>query len=656
MPGESRAVFLSYASEDAEAASRIADALKSAGIEVWFDKSELRGGDAWDRRIRDQIHACRLFIAVISGHSEARDEGYFRREWRLAIERAGDMAEHKAFIVPVVIDDTSERAPTVPDRFRQVQWTRLPAGATPPAFVARMQALLAGMDPLVPQGLAMPAPRVPVTTTRRWSRWGYFGALTLSALYVAGYLVYARTHRSAQTATSAATPANSIAVLPFLDLSEKQDQQFLADGVAEEILDELTRIPELKVIGRTSSFQFRGKSGDMKAIGASLGAEYVVEGSVRRSPERLRVTAQLTDARDGARRWSQSYDVPASDLITLQDTIAADIARTLKITVADLDPVQRKMLPEAHELFIRALQSVDRNSEEGVNEAIAQLKEAQRIDPASSRIASELGYAYGQLGQEGWATPAEAFAAARRSAETALKLDATDSLAHEVLAVVAAGYEWNWPKAELEIRKALDLGSRTSSALIGAGQIQSTQGHWEAARELLEEALVKDPLSADAEMVLGAYVYSMTGNYPKAEQHIRRALQIRPHWGTGHYYLATALLMQGRFEAALQESQLEEPVDGKYQGAAEALYALHRVRESDAELKRAIDQNGSDWPISIAKVYAYRGEKDEALRWLEKAYAYRDEDLWLIKGDPHFRSMEQDPRYKAFLRKMNLPE
>ena len=127
MPGVSNAVFLSYASEDAEAAERIATALRNAGIEVWFDKSELRGGEAWDRQIRDQIHDCRLFVAVISAHTEARDEGYFRREWRLAVERAGDMHEKRAFLVPVVIDGTNERRAAVPEKFRELQWTRLPS-------------------------------------------------------------------------------------------------------------------------------------------------------------------------------------------------------------------------------------------------------------------------------------------------------------------------------------------------------------------------------------------------------------------------------------------------------------------------------------------------------------------------------------------------
>src|SRR5262249_43588232 len=136
------AVFLSYASQDAEEASRICSALRAGGIEVWLDQSELRGGDAWDRQIREQIHDCRLFIALISAHTEARDEGYFRREWKLAVDRTHDMLEKKTFLLPVAIDATPERGAAVPDKFHEVQWTRLPGGETPPEFVARIRRLL----------------------------------------------------------------------------------------------------------------------------------------------------------------------------------------------------------------------------------------------------------------------------------------------------------------------------------------------------------------------------------------------------------------------------------------------------------------------------------------------------------------------------------
>ena len=148
------AVFLSYASQDAEAAQRICDALRDAGVEVWFDRSELRGGEAWDRQIRKQIHDCALFIPVISAHTEARHEGYFRREWRLAVERAGDMAEDVTFLLPVVIDDTAENIARVPERFREVHWFRLQAGQASPAFIARAQQLVSGAPSQAPPARA----------------------------------------------------------------------------------------------------------------------------------------------------------------------------------------------------------------------------------------------------------------------------------------------------------------------------------------------------------------------------------------------------------------------------------------------------------------------------------------------------------------------
>src|SRR5215472_5263487 len=163
------AVFLSYASQDAEAAQRICEALRAGGIEVWLDQSELRGGDAWDRQIRERIHDCRLFIALISAHTEARDEGYFRREWKLAVDRTHDMLEKKAFLLPIVIDSTPERGAAVPDKFHEVQWTRLRDGETPPEFVARIKGLL---SPELPTAARLPADAasgsspIPLTTGR----------------------------------------------------------------------------------------------------------------------------------------------------------------------------------------------------------------------------------------------------------------------------------------------------------------------------------------------------------------------------------------------------------------------------------------------------------------------------------------------------------
>src|SRR5579862_2083871 len=349
MTGPNNAVFLSYASEDAVAAQRICDALRAAGIEVWFDRSELRGGDAWDRQIRKQIHDCALFIAVISAHSNARNEGYFRREWRLAVDRTHDMADDSPFLLPVVIDATTEASARAPDQFRQVQWSQLPDGATPQSFVDRVLRLLAPTGAEAP-GQARAAQRSATTTihisktpqSNLGSSWRF--AITLlviaAAVIAAGYFVIDRAvlaRRVMVTDTAppavAAAPEKSIAVLPFLDMSEKHDQEYFSDGLSEELIDLLTKVPALRVPARTSSFSFKGKQATIADIAKALDVTHVLEGSVRKSGNTLRITVQLIRVDTGYHVWSETYDRKLDDIFQIQDEIAKSVVNGLKVSV-----------------------------------------------------------------------------------------------------------------------------------------------------------------------------------------------------------------------------------------------------------------------------------------------------------------------------------
>jgi len=387
------AVFLSYASEDAPAAQRIAEALRSAGIEVWFDREELRGGDAWDQKIRQQIRDCRLFVPIISAHSEARLEGYFRREWKLAVDRTDDMASEVAFLVPVVIDDTPNASAHVPERFRHVQWTRLPGGEPSAAFTERVRQLrspsgpansAAGTDSRAAPVRDRPISLAEVRPRPSWLR----PALLVAALIVLGggaYVAIERYVLAKRTPPGASIGDKSIAVLPFVDLSEKHDQEYFADGMAEEVIDLLTNIPGLKVIGRTSSFQFKGKDQDLRAIGSTSGVSYIVEGSVRRSGDRLRVTAQLINARDGSHVWSDTYDEPAGDTLKVQDEIASNLARALQVSVgADMELTRSSFKSvEAYDLYLRGRHAYDRFDKEGLESAAAYFQQVLELDPAS---------------------------------------------------------------------------------------------------------------------------------------------------------------------------------------------------------------------------------------------------------------------------------
>jgi hypothetical protein len=247
-----KAVFLSYASQDAEAAKRICGALRAAGIEVWFDQSELRGGDAWDASIRSQVKSCALFLPIISRNTHVRDEGYFRLEWKLAVDRCHLMAADKPFLLPVVIDDTPDDDERVPERFREVQWTRLPGGETPLEFVRHIEQLLSGevrasASGTRPAGLA----------SRRPPRGAWFAIAVVIAAAAAYLLVEKHWGARPPPPAAFAPPPHSIAVLPFANMSGDKDQEYFSDGLTEELLNSLSEINELQVAARTSAFSFK---------------------------------------------------------------------------------------------------------------------------------------------------------------------------------------------------------------------------------------------------------------------------------------------------------------------------------------------------------------------------------------------------------------
>ena len=665
------AVFLSYASQDAEAAARICNALRTAGIEVWFDQSELRGGDAWDRQIREQIHNCRLFIPVISANSERRDEGYFRREWSLAADRTRDMAHKRAFPVPVVIDGTPERGASVPEKFHELQWTRLPDGETSPAFIERIWRLL---SPEAPVARVVTTPVPSGFTTAETSRklvsapWRSKPALlaigAVLAIVLASFVVdklWLSKRVAAGTASALPSSENatekSIAVLPFFDLSEKHDQEYFADGMASEVLDLLAKIPGLKVIGRTSSFQFKGKSQDLRTIGSTLGAAYVVEGSVRKSGDRVRVTAQLIDARDGTQRWSSSYDRKSGDVLELQDALAVSLARALQLTVSsDFGTRAGTRSTDAYDLYLRGLHALDQQSQESTEEAAGDFQRALDLDPAFAQAALGLAKVYQIKGEVAWLLPTRvAFERARQAAELALKLDPKLGAAHAVLADIHVIYDWDWTGAESEIKQARDLGNRIE-ALQAAARLAAVRGEWDRATELFQTGLAADPLNANLHLLFAWGVDLRSGRFAEAGSLMRQALEISPKIGSGRWFLGLSLLFESRPDDALAVVQQETLDDGQLEGTAIVYYAMGKKAESDAALRRAIEHNAEEWPSAIARVYAFRGERDEAMNWFERAYPVKDEDLYLIRGDPLTKKLEGDPRYKALLRKMNLPE
>jgi adenylate cyclase len=665
-----KAVFLSYASQDAEPAHRLCKALRAAGIEVWFDQSELRGGDAWDASIRRQIKSCALFVPVISENTHARGEGYFRLEWKLAVDRSHLMASDQPFLLPVVIDDTPDQEERVPDRFREVQWTRLPAGANPAAFVDHVRRLLS-LDASMPAATSVRSSASPTASTRltppasrSFVPWILGGLLILATGYLGVDKFLASKHAvsvveapATPSADVAAVSDESIAVLPFADMSEKKDQEYFADGMAEEILDVLAKIPRLRVISRTSSFQFKGRDVDAKSIGSQLRSRYIVEGSVRKSRDRMRITAQLIDARDGSRRWSETYDRNVDDAFKVQDEIAGSLVRALQLAVG-AGEMPARLSPKnaaSYDLYLRGRQAFDRYDRDGFEQASDLFHQAMELDPQFAPAASALASVQLYMAQWGYTTPKVGYEAARHAAELAMKLDPHLSGPHLVLAGVAFQYDWDWPAAERETKLAVELDPRDPMARCFQGLVSLALGHQADATSRMNVALRLDPLNPNILFTRG-WVLFWPGLLAEAKASFRESIQISPTYESAHFYLGHVLLAHGELTEALTEMERELDNGSRLAGIASVQFAMGHKKESDAALAELVKVSSDDWALGIASVHAMRKEPDATFAWLDRAYAQKDEDLYLIKGNPLFRNVASDPRYAAFLRKMKLPE
>jgi TolB-like protein len=403
-------VFLSYASQDAEAVQKICDALRAAGIEVWFDKSELRGGDAWDRQIRTQIHECRLFVPVVSANTEARIEGYFRREWKLAVDRTHDLSDRVAFLVPVAIDSTSELTADVPDAFRHVQWTRLADGETPSAFVNRVRRLLSREAPTTirspASAMSGAAPAVGQPARVSWRSKPVLRAvvvtlLAVSVLAIGAYGAWRAHFAASMTAVrveappASALPAHTVAVLPFENLSAEPSDGFLATGIAESVLHHLAAVKSLSVIARTSSFTFQGRDVDARDIGRKLNARYLVEGSVQRAGDRLRVTAQLLDASSGRDLWSLRLERHMGDIFEVQDEISGKVADALAVSIeGSPSNASARNTPklDAYLAYIEGRSLLSTFKSADAKAGIERLRRATEIDPTFAAAYAEEAY------------------------------------------------------------------------------------------------------------------------------------------------------------------------------------------------------------------------------------------------------------------------
>jgi TolB-like protein/Tfp pilus assembly protein PilF len=643
--GTSRSVFLSYASHDAETAKSICEYLERRGVSCWMAPRDVPAGALYADAIVRAINEAKALVVVLSQSAVA--SSHVGKE----IERA---SSKKKKIIAFRIDP-AQLTPALEYFLSESQWIDVPA--------LGMQAALVKLAEAVKQGSASSAQPTSVSgvksdqharsNNRRVAVMAVAVAIGVGVAVALGVHFWSSNHSSVKAPVTMAD--KSIAVLPFVDMSEKKDQEYFADGMAEEVLDLLEKVPGIRVIGRTSSFQFKGKNEDLRTVGTKLGVAYVLEGSVRKSGGRVRVTAQLIGTQNGSHLWSETYDEDVGDVLKLQDRIAAALVRALQVTVGadDLQSQPPVKNAEAYDLYLRGRHAIDRVDKPGLESAVGYFQQALELDPSFTRAAEWLALALEDLPELGFAPPREGYERARASIERGLILNPRSGELHSLLALIHAIYDWDWTAAVEEGKRALALDPRNAEVLGNVGQVYLGIGQWDEAARLLSTSLAIDPLFAATHYNL-AGIRIATGRLLEAEGESRKVLEFSPTFEGGHYLLGWILLLEGRPQEALAEMQ-QDPTYRNL-GLALVYHRMGRNAESDEALTQHTKEHADDDAFEIADAHAYRGEVDRAFAWLERAYNQKDAALYTLKSNPDFKSIEPDPRYKAFLRKMNLAE
>ena len=669
VPGPAHAVFLSYASQDAEAAQKICEALRAAGIEVFLDQSELRGGDAWDQKIRHEIHDCALFIPMVSQHTQERLEGYFRHEWKLAIERTHHMAEQKAFLVPVVVDGTRDQEAFVPDAFRAVQWTRLPGGETPPAFIERIKRLLSPeLSPLSAASGATAVLREPVRAT--WRSKPVLLAIVAVVVFAAlAYLVADRfwvsrhpgtsagdtaSRATAEPAAAAFTPPpHSIAVLPFVNMSGDKEQEYFSDGLTEELLNSLARINELQVAARTSAFAFKGKDTDIGTIARKLNVGAVLEGSVRRSGHTVRVTVQLNNAVTGFHLWSETYDRNLGDVLKLETEIANAVVNALKVTL--LGDVAAKVElggtrnPAAFDAYLRGSKAfLSRSESKDIPYAIAAYGDAIRLDGHYA-----LAFAYRSFALTTWASDqtiaAEAhkdFEQAEADARRAIALAPELAEAHLALGYALESGLFDFTHAREAFDRATALAPGNVQVLLVTSEFATWMGHTDAAIAAARRAIMLDPLDRRSHSMLGRALYAARRYREAADAHAE-AIRVNPEYKPAYGERGLALYGLGDLESARISCESKRNDSIGRQCLAVVYDRLARHVDAEAELTRMKATDGDASAYEYAGIYAQWGDRPKAIESLDTAMRLRDSGLVLLKTDPLMDPLRALPRFQA---------
>lgn len=669
------AVFVSYASQDSALAASLCAALESAGIACWIAPRDVRPGDFYADAIVHAINACQLLVLVLSANSIASP--HVIRE----VERAS--AKQRPIITFRV--DATPLPPGLEYFLSASHWLDASASDAQRSFATLVEAIRTRSTGERERTFAPPGPTTLLAGAARQPSGGAATGsrvnrvLIAAIVLIAAGLVYVLADKfwlskptvpplavtraietaPANTPTSVATSDKSVAVLPFTDLSEKKDQEYFSDGLSEELIDLLGKIPGLRVPARTSSFYFKGKQTTLGEIAKALKVANVLEGSVRKAGGNIRISADLVRVNDETHLWSETFDRKLDDIFKLQDEIADDVVKALKVSLlsADLPKAAPAANIDAYALYLQGKALIERFNLADNVKGVEYEQQALKLDPNFAPAWVELSKArltaFAVLGA---GTYEVGRAGAFEAADRALKLDPNLAAAHTVMGQVFSAFDWNWEAADQEYKKALALDPNYPAALSVTSQLAIALGHYKEARELSQRAVARDPLGVLRYRQLGIADY-FAGEWSEAEAAFRKAIELAPAAAGVHYKLALVLLSRNDAQGALAEIELEPNPGWREQGLPLALDALGRKADADRALAIAEKGGPKGWAYQVGLIYAHRNNLDPAFAWFDSAFAQRDPGVaFYLKGEPLLANIRSDPRYKALLHKLNLPD
>jgi TolB-like protein len=673
-----RPVFVSYASQDVVVAHRVCAALEAAGLPVWIAPRDVRAGEPYAAAIVEAINSCRMLVLVLT--QSAIDSPHVLRE----VERA---SSKKRSVLSIRLD-AANLPPELEYFLSANHWLEASSGTIESVFPALIESVRGrdgshiGVAPPVAHSTATAQPAAGVVR-RSWLTRSLIvlGVIVVAAL---GYLVVDKLGQmkhgttavpapstptapgAAAAGTGAATtafapPPHSIAVLPFVNMSGDPKQDYFSDGLSEELLNSLSSVRDLRVAARTSSFFFKGKEVDLADVAHKLNVGAVLEGSVRKDGEHVRITAQLINAETGYHLWSHTYDRDLKDILKLQTEIATAVTTSLQATLMadtaatiELGGTQN---PKAFDAYLRGKNSSNNSTDRAiVLSGIAAFDEAIRLDPSfakayASKALSENGFAeYYGLGSE----IREHFQRARAAAERALVLAPELGEAHSAFALVLAHGYFDFQQALAEHERALALSPNDPGVLLRAGWFVADIGRSEAGAAMARRGVSLDQLNPRAYRTL-AIVLGDAHLYREAIEAANRALSLSPSDVRQTAIRGLALLQLGDVEAARQSCDTP-PLDWESRLCLAIAYdKLHRRSDAEAQVTSMKADLGDASAYQYAEIYAQWGDVPKALDWLETAYRLRDPGLTGLKVDDLFDPLRHEPRFREIERKLNMP-